>query len=76
MKLYQYQVTNHPAESFQELIFVCSNEGACEQSQVLGDQTRILTEQLNQQGDQGWELVQLTFGQPGIVAFWKRELKE
>ena len=73
MKRFEYQVTNYPAESYQELIFVCSNSGECKQDRVLGDQIRILAEQLNQNGQEGWELVQLSFGQQGIVAFWKRE---
>jgi hypothetical protein len=76
MKRFEYQITNYPAESYQELIFVCSNSGECQQERVLGDQTRILAEQLNQSGQEGWELVQLSFSKPGIVVFWKRELKE
>lgn len=76
MKRFEYQITSYPAENYQELIFVCSNEGACRQEKILGDQTRILTEQLNQRGREGWELVQLNFGQLGILAYWKRELEE
>lgn len=76
MKRFEYQITSYPAEAFQELIFVCSNQGECKQDRVLGDQSRILAGQLNQSGQEGWELVQLSFGQPGIVAFWKRELEE
>jgi hypothetical protein len=76
MKQFEYQITSYPAESYQELIFVCSNEGACRQEKILGDQTRILTEQLNQRGREGWELVQLSFGQQGILAYWKREREE
>ena len=76
MKRFEYQITNYPAQSYQELIFICSNTGECKPDRVLADQTQVLSEQLNQQGQDGWELAQLTFGQQGIVAFWKREQKE
>ena len=76
MKRFEYQITNYPAQSYQELIFICSNTGECKPDRVLADQTQVLSEQLNQQGQDGWELAQLTFGQQAIVAFWKREQKE
>ena len=37
-------------------------------------QTELLQGILNAEGEGGWELVQISFGQNGIVAFWKREL--
>jgi len=39
------------------------------------DQTEILGEMLNERGKQGWELVQISFGKEGLMAFWKREAK-
>jgi hypothetical protein len=76
MRRFEYQIANYPAQSYGELIYVCSDSGECRQDHVLGDQIRILSEQLDQRGRDGWELVQLTFGKAGIVAFWKRELEE
>jgi hypothetical protein len=29
---------------------------------------------LNERDEQGWELIQLLFGNDGIVAFWKKEI--
>jgi hypothetical protein len=40
--------------------------------EVPGVQPSILKSVLNERGEQGWELVQLSFGKDGIMAFWKR----
>ena len=39
------------------------------------DQTKILEDIMNGRGKQGWELVQISFGKDGLMAFWKRRLK-
>jgi len=40
------------------------------------DQTTTLVKILNERGEQGWELVQVSFGKDGVMAFWKRKVKE
>jgi hypothetical protein len=36
-------------------------------------QTEVLQSLLNGEGENGWELVQVSFGRNGILAFWKKE---
>jgi len=35
-----------------------------------------LTDILNNRGSEGWELVQIAFGKDGMMAFWKRRIKD
>ncbi|MFO8164026.1 MAG: DUF4177 domain-containing protein [Thermodesulfobacteriota bacterium] len=75
MKGFEYEVTKHPAEAFKQIIYFCTQTGQCSLDEVSGDQTEILTNMLNEKGKQGWELVQISFGKEGLMAFWKRNLK-
>jgi hypothetical protein len=75
MKRYEYDVTHFPAERFKELVFICSDSGECRQNQVPGDEIRILRDLLNERGQSGWELIQMTFSDKGVVAFFKREAR-
>jgi hypothetical protein len=75
MKGFEYEVTKHPAEAFKQIIYFCTRTGQCSLDEVSGDQTEILTNMLNEKGKQGWELVQISFGKEGLMAFWKRNLK-
>jgi hypothetical protein len=34
----------------------------------------MLQDILNEEGSDGWELVQVSFGKQGILAFWKKGL--
>ena len=74
MKKFEYRITKHSAEQFNELVFFCSESGECSLNKIPRDQVAILEEILNAEGDQGWELIQLIFGEGGILAFWKRDL--
>jgi hypothetical protein len=56
------------------LVYFCSEQGACELKDVPSDQTAALGKMFNERGAEGWELVQVFFGQDGMVALWKREL--
>ena len=31
---------------------------------------------LNDRGQEGWELIQVSLGEGGVMAFWKRQLRE
>jgi len=33
----------------------------------------MLAALLNEKGEEGWELIQVSFGKGGVMAFWKRE---
>lgn len=76
MNRFEYEVTKHPAEEFSELIFFCSTAGECSLEQVPDYQTNKAQEILNERGSDGWELVQMSFGRDGIVAFWKRAMSK
>ena len=76
VKRFEYEITQHPGEAFNQVVYFCSEAGACRIGDVPGDQTRVLTEILNERGRQGWDLVQVTFGKDGVMAFWKRKVKE
>ena len=76
MRLFEYQISHHPGDEFQDLVYFCSENGECKLDQVPADQTRVLVRILNEQGKAGWELVQVSFGKDGIMAFWKRKVKD
>jgi len=57
-------------------IFVVSPANAVLIDEVSKDQTRILADILNNRGSKGWELVQISFGKDGVIAFWKRRIKD
>jgi hypothetical protein len=74
MKRFEYNITKHPAELFAELIYYCTETGECTLDQIPQGQTEVLQSLLNGEGESGWELVQVSFGHNGILAFWKKEL--
>jgi len=74
METYEYRLTKHSAEEFSQLHFFCSKSGECELESVPDFQMRHLTEILNGQGGDGWELVQISFGRDGLLSFWKRKI--
>ena len=76
MEKFIYEISKYPAEALNQLVFFCSEKGECRINQVPHDQTKILEELLNEQGAQGWELIQLFFGKDGVIAFWKRRLQD
>jgi len=76
MKCFEYDITKHSADTFDKVVYFCSETGECGLDEVSRDQTRILADILNQKGQEGWELVQVAFGQDGVMAFWKRKIKE
>ena len=76
MKSFEYEITKHAAETFRHIIYFCTETGQCSLDEVPGDQTVILANILNEKGKQGWELVQISFGKEGLMAFWKRTIKD
>jgi hypothetical protein len=75
MKKFEYEVTKHPAEQFEKVVYFCSAEGECNYDSLPSDQMGTLERILNEKGSQGWELVQIFFGKDGLLAFWKRKIK-
>lgn len=76
MKKFEYEITTHPAETFRHISFFCTEEGQCTLQDVPEEQIRTLAAILNTRGTQGWELMQISFGKGGIMAFWKRKVKK
>ena len=74
MKKFEYDISKHSASEFTHLVYFCTDQGECKFDQIPDYQTKILREILNERGSQGWELVNLIFGNDGLVAFWKREI--
>ena len=72
MQQFEYKITMHPADTFNDLVYYCTDKGECSADQVPHDQTAVLQEVLNDEGADGWELVQVSFSKNGIMAFWKR----
>ena len=76
MKRFEYEITKHSADTFDKVVYFCSETGQCSIDEISRDQTRILADILSQRGEKGWELIQLVFGEDGVMAFWKRKVKE
>ncbi|MFC1495611.1 hypothetical protein ACFL6W_10045 [Thermodesulfobacteriota bacterium] len=74
MKNFEYRITKHPSNNFKKVGFFCTDQGECNLDQLPSDQLSVLENILNENGVQGWELVQLSFGSDGVVAFWKKEI--
>jgi hypothetical protein len=76
MERFEYEITQHSSDTFDKIIYFCSASGQCGIDEVSKDQTRILADILNNRGKKGWELVQISFGKDGVMAFWKRCIKD
>lgn len=72
MQLFEYEITSHPAESFKEMVYFCSEDGGCSIETVPAGQIAVLKDILNDKGSKGWELVHFAVGRDGLLIFWKR----
>ena len=72
MAAYEYEVTTYPADTFKRLVYFCKESGGCTLEEVPQTDVAKLKDVLNEHGKQGWELVQMTFCDDGVMAFWKR----
>jgi hypothetical protein len=76
MDRFEYDITQHASDTFDRVVYFCSKSGRCGIEEITKDQTRILTDILNHRGKEGWGLVQIAFGDDGMMAYWKRKLPE
>lgn len=74
MNKIEYKVDKYSAENFRQIVAFCDEKGECSMDSLPAPQIEKLTEILNAQGNAGWDLVQLLFGQGGALAVWKRTL--
>ncbi len=75
MNLYEYKITRHPAETFEEMVYFCTRNGDCKLGNIPVSQIEKIEGMLNERGRSGWELLQVSFGKDGILAFWKRIIR-
>lgn len=68
---YKYEITTHPADAFESVVYFCNDQGDCNLQGIPTDQLEALGEILNKRGEDGWELIQVLPGRDGFVAFWK-----
>jgi hypothetical protein len=72
MTTFEYEITTHPAATFKDVVYFCSETGVCALESVPSDQVEKIQNIFNERGSKGWELVQASFGKDGVMAFWKR----
>ncbi len=58
------------------IVYACRPDGACEVHDVGAEQLDNMSRLLNKMGNEGWELIQFSFHQSGVVSFWKRPLRK
>ena len=82
MERWRYRITVHtaadvlgllpePVEQIPPTIF-CDDEGACYFDAGPNPLTRAIERQLDQVGEEGWELVQVVFRPGQMIGFWKQ----
>jgi hypothetical protein len=76
MDRFEYDITQHASDTFDKVVYFCSKSGQCGIEEIAKDQTRILTDILNNRGKEGWELVQIAFGNDGMMFYWKRKIND
>lgn len=74
MNKFEYEITKHPSSDFKQIVYFCTDKGDCSIDQLPSDQIGILGKVLNERGSLGWQLIQISFGNNGVLAFWKREI--
>ncbi len=76
MQVFEYEISTHAADDFKEMVYFCTPEGTCSFEKIPSHQIRKFETFLNERGQHGWELVQMSFGKDGILAFWKRMIRD
>ncbi|MGC8602852.1 MAG: hypothetical protein ACP5VS_04085 [Desulfomonilaceae bacterium] len=76
MEKFEYEITRYPSETFNRLVYFCTVKGDCALQEVPSEEPLALLELLNEKGARGWELVQLLFGNGGVMACWKRKITD
>jgi len=76
MDKFEYEITRYPAETFSRVVYFCTEKGVCGINDVAIEEPQALVELLNEKGAEGWELVQLMFGDGGVMACWKRKISD
>jgi hypothetical protein len=72
IRKFDYEVTRHPADTFREVVYFCSQDGSCNLGDIHSNQLKMIEDILNERGRKGWEVIQVSFGKDGMLVFWKR----
>ena len=75
MKRWEYDISLHSMETFKQAAMFCTQDGTCQMEDVPMEQVQVLSDLLNERGREGWQLIQVSFGRGGLMAFWKRKVK-
>ncbi len=76
MNRFEYKISKHDEQELEKVVYFCSTSGECTLDDVTETGTEALKRIFNSQGEQGWELVQFSAGSEGLIAFWKRLIKQ
>jgi len=69
--IFEYDITNMMLKLSCKIVYFCSEEGDCQLEEIPAEEPKMFIDLLNTRGRDGWELVQLNFGENGVLAFWK-----
>ena len=82
MNRWRYRITTHTAADVLDALAVpvehvpprifCDDEGACYFDAGPNPVTRAIEGLMDQVGDEGWELVQVTLRSEQMICFWKQ----
>jgi len=88
MDRWEYQITTHSAgevlsvraelghapDAAGPTVVYCDTEGQCFLDQAPNPYVEAIVHILNEKGQQGWDLVQITFRETDFICIWRREL--
>ena len=84
MEKYEYTITTYKADEIlatisdlsavgEPPVVYCDTQGACFFDDAPNPYTAAIVEILNQQGEQGWILVQVALREQDMICFWRRK---
>ncbi len=53
MKRFEYEITRHPADTYKQVVYFCTENGECTLDEVPDEETKMLSQILNERGNQG-----------------------
>ena len=84
MEKYEYTITTHTADEIlakisdlsavgEPPVVYCDTQGVCFFDDAPNPYTAAIVEILNEQGEQGWILVQVALREQDMICFWRRK---
>ena len=75
MKRFEYEITQHLADTFDKIVYFCSKSGQCSIDEVSKYQTKILTNILNNRGKKAGSLSKFLSAKMALWPIGNVELK-